>query len=1568
MEELETSLFQTRKAHRIEQMVARWLRRSRDSSGRAKVAAADGPPRNPAQTLIPVRHTVKIDKDALLQDYGFHISESLPLTVVAVTAGGSAHGKLFPGDQILQMNNEPAEDLSWERAVDILREAEDSLSITVVRCTSGVPKSSFLTEEKRARLKTNPVKVHFAEEVLISGHSQGNSLLCMPNVLKLYLENGQTKAFKFEANTTVKDIILTVKEKLSIRSIEYFALALEEQYSISRLHLLHEEELIQQVVEREESHDYRCLFRVCFVPKDPLDLLKEDPVAFEYLYLQSCSDVLQERFAVEMKCSSALRLAALHIQERIYACAQPQKISLKYIEKDWGIENFISPTLLRNMKGKDIKKAISFHMKRNQNLLEPRQKQLISAAQLRLNYLQILGELKTYGGRIFNATLMLQDRESYIALLVGAKYGISQIINSKLNIMSTLAEFASISRVELKEESEKVGMVKVYLQDVKVLTLLLESNSAKDLACLIAGYYRLLVDPVTSIFLWPGNKQVHRVSAEEGYESRPCSDSEESSEVDCVLEPLSDRRLVKLGPCRSLIKEEQPTGNSPTPEVARRGPSTCGASSMTDSAESEASDSANTESRGYRTSGSSESMDALEEDDLDACSSSRSAFFHLGSPGLPESIDSDSQEERSRTETSGFLCLLDLAQKANPQCQKTEFSESAALETFGWAPELSTVRLDPRLYEGSHADYYSLCSSISPGSHLSDSSESTASRQGGAPPAWGQQGWTEAQSSSMLESLALHPPLAFEDGSSDEEYYDAADKLTPPGPPSGPRAVSAAEPSATSLQNKASACSPENSLPSGLDGRETSRRGGVKKYAKTLRKRRSFLQTDYTSQVSFPLVPSASLESVDGVCYYDREPYLALGAPSPTVSSLQDMQGEPGLLETKALGLLAPLRETKSSNPASRVMEMEPETMETKSVIDSRVSSISAIRFRIDPNSKENSGVVPVASSSASTPHCSNPGSSGPDTAQASPSQILSPSQDPDSTDPKELAIEHGDSSSSLSSGDPNPDRVCLAINLGLLNVSQGDTLELGQVQLEMGLESVCTNHIQETAPKYKEPLLSPGDEPRSDECGINPGEKIASIPTKEEQQGQLSLERDREVTNKNGSDRFQEESRKDSGDSPADVSNNISQTLDVSSPAGKIVTSFSLDAPVTGTEQIPPHPPRDPQGQSRETQGQACQAQEQKLLVELDLDPDFFLGKQTEGMKVGEIIPNHVTGEDTAPRDTPEWVCFNPRPSLPEPLPCLQEDPHLETSNHCLLSESKSDSSSICLPADKSFLCFAPESHPEVSAIRMATSLGFAGMNEMVSPRIGMEQCSCQFSYATCFRGLQPETEEEDRDLETHPTAPLTSPPSAASPMVLPWRPARAHSCSTAPLSRKSHIWPEYCSRALRQLKATPASTPEGFIQLMESLLELQDILETSWGIGNKHPPEKCTWYFTESRSRLCMGSQKLLSSCQHVIRMDQSPEEMQGAVRDTFQHLVQLAGLCFQFTDCSRCSTRHKEAAGNLRDVVYTYHQFVEAAKSTCERGYHDLSVKLLARQCTALTAAVFCLTQKFRASTAL
>lgn len=50
--------------------------------------------------------------------------------------------------------------------------------------------------------------------------------------------------------------MLTLKDKLSIRAIEYFALVLEQQYSITKLLLLHEDELIQKVKETNVHTNY----------------------------------------------------------------------------------------------------------------------------------------------------------------------------------------------------------------------------------------------------------------------------------------------------------------------------------------------------------------------------------------------------------------------------------------------------------------------------------------------------------------------------------------------------------------------------------------------------------------------------------------------------------------------------------------------------------------------------------------------------------------------------------------------------------------------------------------------------------------------------------------------------------------------------------------------------------------------------------------------------------------------------------------------------------------------------------------------------------------------------------------------------------------------------------------------------------------------------------------------------------------------------------------------------------------------------------------------------------------
>ncbi|KAF7241202.1 FERM and PDZ domain-containing protein 1 [Varanus komodoensis] len=519
-------------------------------------------------------------------------------------------------------------------------------------------------------------------------------------------------------------------------------------------------------------------FCICMYPLDfPCYLMWLNTTPLESIFY-SCSDVLQERFAVEMKCSVALRLAALHIQERIITCAQPQKVSLKYIEKDWGIENFISPTLLRNMRGKDIKKAISFHMKRNQLLLDPRQKHLLSAAQVRLCYLQILGDLKLYGGKIFNATLMLQDRESCVALLVGAKYGISQVVNNKLNIITILAEFANISRLELTEESDKVSMVKIYLQDIKVLTLLLESNSAKDMACLISGYYRMFVDSSSSIYFWGEREpQMHRFSAEEGYESRTGSDSEESSEWDSSLDRFSaahsPQHSCLCPPLEGQREQEEPGQERKDPEVKEK--SFCNGYSTNDSW-SEASDSANLGSRELKTSASSDSMDALEEDDLEACSSSQPEFFHFYTPTVQELTGNDKalsgtecEEGSQAAEESVFSFLLPtslpLSTLAQPETQFRKESESCASAVAS------------RLAENDAMEYYSLCANISPASSGERNTQSNSPECGSWNGLDGDEGICVGKGGAP--GLILAPPPGFGDTSSDDEFYDTAEAVTP---------------------------------------------------------------------------------------------------------------------------------------------------------------------------------------------------------------------------------------------------------------------------------------------------------------------------------------------------------------------------------------------------------------------------------------------------------------------------------------------------------------------------------------------------------------------------------------------------------------------------------------------------------------------------------------------------------------------------------------------------------------------------------------------------------------------
>ncbi|XP_016415769.1 FERM and PDZ domain-containing protein 3-like [Sinocyclocheilus rhinocerous] len=223
--------------------------------------------------------------------FGFIAGSERPVVVRSVSADGPSNGKLYPGDQILAINQELVSDAPREKVIDLVRRCKDSIVLTVLQPQQS-PKSAFISAAKKARLRTNPPKVRFSEQVSISDPDstmlKDDSLLLIPNVLKVFLENGQIKSFTFDSRTTVRDVISSLQDRLSLRYIEHFALVLESGglAQNQRLHLLQESQPLSHVVHRTYFQGMKCLLRICFFPKDPADLLRRDPAAFEYLYIQ----------------------------------------------------------------------------------------------------------------------------------------------------------------------------------------------------------------------------------------------------------------------------------------------------------------------------------------------------------------------------------------------------------------------------------------------------------------------------------------------------------------------------------------------------------------------------------------------------------------------------------------------------------------------------------------------------------------------------------------------------------------------------------------------------------------------------------------------------------------------------------------------------------------------------------------------------------------------------------------------------------------------------------------------------------------------------------------------------------------------------------------------------------------------------------------------------------------------------------------------------------------------------------------------------------------------------------
>ncbi|GAA6082586.1 FERM and PDZ domain-containing protein 3 isoform X1, partial [Tachysurus ichikawai] len=142
-----------------------------------------------------------------IHGFGFIAGSERPVIVRSVSAEGPSDSKLFAGDQILVINEENVSDAPRERVIDLVRNCNDSIVLTVLQPLQS-PKSAFISAAKKARLRTNPPKVRFSEQVSISDPDstmlKDDSLLLIPNVLKVFLENGQIKSFTFDSRTTVR--------------------------------------------------------------------------------------------------------------------------------------------------------------------------------------------------------------------------------------------------------------------------------------------------------------------------------------------------------------------------------------------------------------------------------------------------------------------------------------------------------------------------------------------------------------------------------------------------------------------------------------------------------------------------------------------------------------------------------------------------------------------------------------------------------------------------------------------------------------------------------------------------------------------------------------------------------------------------------------------------------------------------------------------------------------------------------------------------------------------------------------------------------------------------------------------------------------------------------------------------------------------------------------------------------------------------------------------------------------------------------------------------------------------
>ncbi|KAM7362091.1 uncharacterized protein ACRADG_012925 isoform 1-T11 [Cochliomyia hominivorax] len=457
----------------------------------------------------PEPRVVGLERSATM-GFGFVAGSERPVIVRFVTEDGPSMNKLQPGDQILAVNGEDVKDAPRDRVIQLVRACETQVTLLVCQPAHNITpgrKSTLLSAGKRAKLKTRPSRVRFAESVCVNGSplfppsafSLGD--ICVPpmaNVLKVFLENGQTKSFKYDTTTTVQDVVSSLLDKLCFTSGEIFSLVLEHVKSLKRnkLTLLDPEESLAKIASRPGAHKLRCLFRVTFVPNSAADLAQRDLNAMDYLYLQCCNDVTQERFAPELQPDVALRLAALHMHQHALANnVTASKLTVKVIEREFGLERFVPASLFEGMKRKELRRLISHFLKMNAEMTGSSTK-VLTQLQAKLHYLDIIASLPSYGAKCFSTN---QREGVERVLLVSPRFGLSQISSVRNSVPQPISAIEDFNHIVVQREDDITCSVNIFMQGDRSVKFFMEDRDACEFSLCLAGYYRLLTGKILPV-------------------------------------------------------------------------------------------------------------------------------------------------------------------------------------------------------------------------------------------------------------------------------------------------------------------------------------------------------------------------------------------------------------------------------------------------------------------------------------------------------------------------------------------------------------------------------------------------------------------------------------------------------------------------------------------------------------------------------------------------------------------------------------------------------------------------------------------------------------------------------------------------------------------------------------------------------------------------------------------------------------------------------------------------------------------------------------------------------------